>query len=761
MEIKEKEIKFFSVSNSLFFLLIAYVSGIIFWYQYNNSFLFLVLPFVPLAYFVKIRRIKITFALIFVFLMGNITPSFNPEPFKGVIKTEGVVLSIPRDFGYYKKCLIKVESDGVDRLFDTYVDRNAGFALFDRILLEGEVRKQTGYKNFNNSPRFVKNYEEQRVSLKLKRFAVTDSNPFFSRLNQLRERLKESLLKFNGPGRIFLAEILFGEKLMPKKDRDLFVSSGVAHLLSISGLHFAMTVFFAFQVVLFLHKIFPKITNLLPRQELIFLVSLPLLLFYAFISGLSIPAVRAFFVFMLLIFFVFMNRKPATLSLVSLVALILLFFDPALIFSKSFQLSFLAVFVLIFSVPRINDLAVFLKVRDRKIWFYFFSLLTTSVLISLFIFPLTQEMSPQSIAAAVIANPVAIPIVSFLILPVSLISLPLSFFSERLFFALLTVPDFGWRLLKGFLTFVKPVADITVLNISFSFFSALIYLFLLFMLVVLKGKKRLLILFFLFLLLIFQPFDKKLKNGFITFLDVGQGDCAIINTDKGKKIFIDTGGNSYDPNLFNRAYRPFLSMLKTVEIDAVILSHHHPDHYRALEDLLKFYSIKKLYISENDDLTFITGLREIYDFQLKPVLRDTSFKIDEVTFTLYPQKQHRSENDRSLWVMVEKDGYRFLFTGDAEKKALKGMLKRELDLKCFAVKVPHHGAKSSFEESFYKICSPRIAVISVGKNNPWKLPSREVMDFFRKNRITSLRTDQNGQILFSFENGRLSLQTYH
>ncbi|GAB4443397.1 MAG: ComEC/Rec2 family competence protein [bacterium] len=225
-------------------------------------------------------------------------------------------------------------------------------------------------------------------------------------------------------------------------------------------------------------------------------------------------------------------------------------------------------------------------------------------------------------------------------------------------------------------------------------------------------------------------------------------------------MLIDTGGNISDPNLFSRAYRPFLSLLNLKDIDAVIISHHHPDHYRALEDLLSYYNIKHVYVPPPYADNFVLDLWKRTDFQLHTVMSRTDFTVGDISFTLLPQNSFKKENDRSLWAIVRTKGTSLLFTGDSEKKAIYNALKKFKDFSADIVKVPHHGAKSSFVKEFYTNINPSIAIITVGRRNPWHFPSKEVLDFLKANKIKVFRTDLNGQILITFENKGYVVKTY-
>lgn len=754
-------LKFFEIKlpNIHFFVLIAYALGVVTWYQLYNHFLFLLLLISPLFLFFKNRNIQMLSLLLLFFLLGNLRASYTSEIESGILQGTASVYSIPRDYKHYKKAIVKAEINNKNYYIDAYFHKDSDISLFDSFSFNGQIKNINNYKNFDQSPLFIRNFESEKVILQIKDFGKVSNYPFIQRLSSLREDMKKSVLNYAGTGGLFFCELLFGEKLLSQKERRIFADTGTAHLLSISGLHFAITIYFAYIIVYFLQNLYPNFVYRIPRNCAVIIASLPLLLFYAFISGLSIPALRAFLIFGLFILFFFFKKNPNSLSLLSLVGLTLLLFDHTLIFSKSFQMSFLAVFVLIILKTKVFEHTFFKRLQKHKAIFYFLSITLTSLTISIFLLPVTQTMNSQSFAASIFSNVIAIPIVTFLILPFSLTAILIALVSDTLFSLIFIIPYMGWKLLFSYLSYIEPIINYTRLNIYFSFKSATLYFLLLFSLIYLRGKTKY-VLSMLFSLALIFSFYSSLKKPFVSFLDVGQGDCAIIQSENGKIIFVDTGGNISDPNLFNRAYRPFLSQLNIRDIEAVVISHHHPDHYRALEDLLNHYNIKHVYCPPSLSNKAISDLWQKGEFELHHVMTRTNFKIDDIGITFIPQNSLKKENERSIWTIIHRQNKSILFTGDAEKVAIKKSLKFFNDFSPDIIKVPHHGAKSSFMKELYVKLKPKYAVITVGKNNPWRLPSNEVVNFLHTNKIKVLRTDRNGQIFITFENGTINIKTY-
>ncbi len=692
-------------------------------------------------------------------MIGNLRASFVSTAIEGRFSGIVTVYSLPQDYNFYKKATLRLQQEENKVFLEGYFDKKiADITLFDKLKIDCDIVEKSRYNNYNSFPQFIKKYESESQIIKIKSVQKLYSNSLIQKLYSLRKTMKELVLNSPINNKFFITELLFGDKLLDYSERKLFVNNGVAHLLSISGLHFAITIIFSLTVIYFLQWLFPKIVYVLPRHKLLIFVFLPLIVFYAFISGLSIPALRAFIVILLFTTFYLLKIAPDPVSLLSLVALTLLLFDPTLLFKKSFQLSFLSVYVLLIFYRHLSSTEFLIKLKTKKIAGYIFDIVLMSLLISIFILPITQNIAPQSLLTSLISNPVAIPLVTFIILPFALISLPLAFISEKLFFFLLSISNFGVNLLLGYLKLLEPIADLSKLYIYFTFSTGIIYLLLVSSLLVIKRWAKLATVSILAILLLFT-FQKKFRQPFVTFLDVGQGDCSLIRTEKGRLIFIDTGGNYFDPSLYNSAYKPFLSNLNKSEIEAVILSHYHPDHFGALEELLTSYDVKNVYAPLHYTSTHLIELWKKHDFQLHLVDKQRKWNIDDFSFSLLPYNDDKKENNRSLWCIVNKEGYLFLFTGDTEKFAIKNRLSQAKINSCFLIKVPHHGAKSSFEVELYIRTKPKVAVISVGKRNPWKLPSKEVLQNLKKLGIVVYRTDKNGQVFVFFDKEKPYVKT--
>lgn len=737
--------------NSFLFLSIAFTGftlGIVVFYsRFFCPYMFIFLLFLPaFLYFLKENSIFfIIFYLIFFLCLGALRASFTINTGEGLIVGKGIIASFLKNSKYYKQAKVNIEEANIDVIgrVEGRFDLNEDVNVFDKIIFQGELKKPYRYKNIESETLFYENILENRRILKVNTLKIESKNKFFRWLIDIRKCLINQFNKNKGSGKKFFIEVLFGERVLDNDTRDIFSKTGTAHILSISGLHFTLTVFFAFVIAYIFNLIFPSSVDFLPRQVLVVVISIPFLIAYAFLSGLSVPAMRAFLFFAFSSFFMlFFKKHFNSFNLLFLVALIFIINDPLIITSKSFQLSFLSVFALLISFRYSSFLNNRLEKKlVLKILNYFIAMMFVSFVITLFILPILNSFSNQNLLASMLANPVVIPVFSLIILPFLFISLPFAFINEGIFNTILIIPDFGFRLILGYLEFLFHKMPEIYLSINFSILTLIFYYLTLLSLFLLSKKLKLLVVpLGIFLVFVFTK--DPLKGPILVFPDVGQGDCAILKTEDEKVLFFDTGGNTWDESLGSRVYLPLMRKLGAKKVDLIILSHSHPDHTGMLDWLGKNFKIEKVLHSED----VIFSGKEV-------LINEGKCKIN-----LLPGINSKNENNRSTWVLIEYKNYRILFTGDTEKDGIEKMVikyNRLLKDKVTIIKVPHHGAKSSFREVLYKTLNPEYAIITVGEKNPWNLPSQEVLEYLRKRKIKYYRTDRDGEIIFNLNNGKV------
>ncbi len=247
---------------------------------------------------------------------------------------------------------------------------------------------------------------------------------------------------------------------------------------------------------------------------------------------------------------------------------------------------------------------------------------------------------------------------------------------------------------------------------------------------------------------------------FVRMLDVGQGDCALIYSN-GRTALIDTGTVNSSNDICME-----LNGLGIKSIDLLMLSHLHSDHTGGVERIVDTFSVKNLILPELS--TFSEGMSAA-QYAINAVTRSKggvftavqgmNFNVGEFEVTVLAAYDDDEENNRSVFAMAELDGRKFLFTGDAETKVEKLLLKEKLNIKCDVLKVGHHGSTTSSSNGFLDAAAPSYAAISVGADNSYGHPHKEIISAFKTRNVNVLRTDEKGSITFYVKNGKIEVQT--
>jgi competence protein ComEC len=242
------------------------------------------------------------------------------------------------------------------------------------------------------------------------------------------------------------------------------------------------------------------------------------------------------------------------------------------------------------------------------------------------------------------------------------------------------------------------------------------------------------------------------KDLSVTFLDVGQGDSAVIEFPDGKNMVIDTGKTG-------RETASFLQYRGWKTLDVLALSHVHPDHTGGLESILKKFQVRE--ICDNGRIVFPDNL-SIHPLKRGDVIEGQGYRI----YALHPYPEfytmergdYVSENNDSLVLKIEGNNLSFLFAGDIEEEAEENILHLGNWVKSTIIKVPHHGGKTSAWGPFFKTASPDIAVISAGRDNSFGHPHQEMLDILQGTRV--YRTDIDGAVKISESGKGIDIKTY-
>lgn len=250
------------------------------------------------------------------------------------------------------------------------------------------------------------------------------------------------------------------------------------------------------------------------------------------------------------------------------------------------------------------------------------------------------------------------------------------------------------------------------------------------------------------------------EEDFVRFIDVCQGDSILISSN-GYNALVDFGNQSD----FGSELLDSLEGYGVKELDCIVVSHYDSDHVGGAAKVVEAIKVHYALLPEQND----RGDETFDDFQYALENNGTEVSIAkigavinigdfEITVLAYNRDAENS-NDRSVVLMAELDGRKFLLTGDAGAEIEKQLIADKINVDCDVFKAAHHGSRNSNCEEFVKAASPQYAVISAGASNQYGHPHEEVLEILEESGAKIYRTDRSGDITFYVENGNISVET--
>lgn len=516
----------------------------------------------------------------------------------------------------------------------------------------------------------------------------------------------------------------------------LFQQTGVLHLMAISGLHVGLLATFVYAIVYLLLWPFPSLFYFLPRQKIAMWMAVFVAWSYGALAGFAVSTVRACVMISLYVLAKSLSRQLGWLSVLLWSSVVILMIAPLQSLNMSFWLSFIAVAFIAF--------LGWVWPKQSGHWRRH---VVFPMVLSLCLLPVSLLFFQKSPLNAPLTNLLAIPWVSFLILPTALLTL----MAPSLF------PLVQWNL-NYFLYFLQKMAEYlpyqwwqgdSVLCISLMIGGI--------GLVLLPRAWQLRGIAFLWLLLaVVMPFMTRNNAALeVTVLDVGQGLAVVLQTPQHTLLY-DTGPAYYGGgDAAGSVIVPFLKRQGIVHLNTMVVSHQDMDHSGGVPTLLKQLSVDRL-ISSASQSFFV---KKIYanprgKLHLAQCQAGQKWRWEGVDFKFlspFPGLIDKKGNNLScvLWVGIE--GHGVLLTGDIEEKAERRIVQSQTPSASTEVLVaPHHGSSTSSSQVFIKTIHPKIVVFSTGYMNRYHFPSKNVQKRYQSEGVLAYNTADDGAISFDF-----------
>lgn len=664
----------------------------------------------------------------------------------GVIIYALIVTLLPKYESVYKGseedflCSIdnyKIEEDKMklelvckEKLVGSYYFKNDEYKFFKEKVNIGSsvIVKGKLVSPKNNTVPYLFNYKKylynKRVYYTLKIDSIKilneNSNPFI----KLKNRVIKHVNSYKDSTYLY-AFILGKTELISDEVLTSYRENGISHLFALSGLHVSI---FSSILLFILKKLrFKEILN----YVLIFIF----LLLFSFITGFSPSILRATLLFFLLSINKVFYLNIRTLDILYLVFIILVIINPFIIYNLSFILSFTAAFFLIFS----SDL---LKGKN-----YFVSLFKVSLLSYFASLPLSIYYFGYTNLLGTILNLVFVPLVSFVVFPLTLLTFIIS-----KFYSILNITTNLLESLSLLFNKFKIIIYFPRINLIF------VFIYLSILMLYIKFKKKICLYLIIVLLIFFKIRPYMDNNTYIYYIDVGQGDSILVVTPHlNKTILIDTGGivsfnENYKSNIVKNKTIPFFRRIGINRVDYLFLTHGDYDHAGEANELLSNFCVKKVFINKGN----INNIEK--KINNKEVLTLKNFVIDNIKVNSLNNNVFNNENDDSTILLFNIYDYKFLFMGDASIKTEEYLLNNYILPNVDILKVGHHGSYTSTSTDFINVIKPKYSVISVGENNMYKHPNKSVLDILDNTKL--FRTDVDGTIEVKISKKRYKIKTY-
>jgi competence protein ComEC len=574
-----------------------------------------------------------------------------------------------------------------------------------------------------------------------------------ARLERWRARLARRIAAaVPAPEAAVLQALVIGEEGgIPAELREAFSRAGVVHVLSVSGLHVGMV---AAASILAARMLLARSEWLLLRfdvDRLAAVLGLVPVGLYAALAGLGVATLRSALMVAAAVVAGLIGRRADVLRTLALAALVLALVWPGTPLDISFQLSFASVLAIVLGTRRLP--------AARSGWGRLWGALAVPPCALLGTAPLTAFHFHQVSLAGLIANPLAIPLFGSVVVGLGLGGALVEPFVPGLAVRLFEVA--GLALRPGVALVValgRPAWAAIDVPIPSLFEVAVLYAALGAVLALPRpGARKLLLAALAALVLdtawwVHERFGRQTLR--VTFLDVGQGDAAVVELPNGPVLVVDAGGmpgGQFDTGA--AVVGPFLWTRKILRVDAVVMTHAHPDHFGGLSYLLEHAHVREFWWTgipgrgrEWARLAATLAARRVHQRVLATGARVPEFA--RGVAVLHPPAgwPGRSLNDSSLTLRIQHGAAGVLLTGDIEAGAERALLGTPESLASAIVKVPHHGSSTSSGPAWVAAVAPTLAVISVGTDNRYGLPAPAVEARYRRRGTCVLRTDRCGAI---------------
>ena len=602
-----------------------------------------------------------------------------------------------------------------------YYNENIDLSLGDRVLLKGQLYYPTNntIPNTFNYKKYLNNHDIYFMMKASEIKVINKNNNIFY---TIKEKIFNKISKYKKSSDSLKAFVIGDTSSLDEETYYNYQKNGVIHLFSIGST----------QINLITAIIFFSLKKINIKKIYKYLIIIIILITIIFTINYSASVIRS-----LLFFIIYSINKNndfniSTKNILFLVVSILMLYNPKIIFDIGFQYSSIASYGLIISKRKIKTN-------------YVKSLFFTSIIATLFCMPVTLMNNYEISLISPLNNLIFVPLITLVVFPLSILTIIFEFL-EPIYY--LTI------------TFMEQINNIlgklTIFNIIIPKINTLFYLIYYFLLIIyVYSKNKLYLTLSILLILSFKLKPKLDLNAYIYYIDVKQGDSTLIYN-RNKTILIDTGG-VYNYHISKNTIT-FIKSLGISRIDILILTHGDYDHMGEAINLVENFKVEKVIFNCGEFNELEKELIKVLDKKKIPYYSCIKeLNIDDNKLYFLNNNDYGNENDNSSVIYTELNNHKFSFMGDASIEVEEDLIEKYNLKNIEVLKVGHHGSRTSSSKSFIDEVNPKYSIISVGKNNRYGHPNKEVLNNLENSKI--YRTDQDGSITFKIRNNKLRIET--
>ena len=519
----------------------------------------------------------------------------------------------------------------------------------------------------------------------------------------------------------YIKTLLFCDNTLSKEIKESYRINGISHLFSVSGMHIN---FFVSIIYLYLNKI-------TYNKRIKYLITNIFIIIYLILFPSS-SLLRSAVMSILYSINYLLKLKIKKIDILLLTLGVSLLINPFIIYDLGYIYSYTITFFLVLSSSTLKN-----KNKINKI--IYISLL--SFLVSI---PITIYNSYEINIISILLNIILVPIISIIILPLTILTYIFPILDSILYLFTSTLETISLFISKIKITkIIFPKPSLLIIALYYIIF-----------LLSYQNKKYFYLNIILLIIIYISPY---LNSNFeIVMFEVGEADCHLIKYPYNKNtILIDTGKNEYK---IKNEVIPYLKSIGIKKIDYLIITHGDLDHMGEGINLVNNFKVEKVIFNCGPYNDLEQELIKVLDKKkIKYYSCIKELNIDNNKLYFLQTKEYDNENDNSNVIYSELNVYKFMFMGDAGIDKEKDILDKYNLSNVDVLKVGHHGSKTSSSKEFINVINPKYSIISVGKNNRYGHPNKEVLENLENSKI--YRTDEDGSIMFKIKNNELKIET--